>query len=120
MEKKRNAYRLLVGKPEGNRLGRPKCRWVDNIKMDHLETGWGGVDWISLAQDKDKEKALVNAVINLHKLLGNYQVATQIGGFSSSALFHIVGQLVSYTFKVLLLLYTQHKTSSQVLPNGVN
>jgi hypothetical protein len=50
---KRNAYRLLVGKPEGKRLlGRPRCRWVDNIKMDFVEIGWGGVDWIGLAQNR--------------------------------------------------------------------
>jgi hypothetical protein len=55
MGEKRNAYRLLVGKPEGKRpLGRPRRRWVDNIKMDLLEIGWGGVDWIGLAQDRDK------------------------------------------------------------------
>jgi hypothetical protein len=54
MGETRNAYRLLVGKPEGKRpLGRPRCRWVDNIKMDLLEIGWGGVDWIGLAQDRD-------------------------------------------------------------------
>jgi hypothetical protein len=63
---KRNAYRILVGKLEGKRsLGRPRCRWVDNIKIDLLETGWGGVDWIGLAQDRDKWRALVNAVMNL-------------------------------------------------------
>jgi hypothetical protein len=50
MGEKRNAYRLLVGKPEGKRpLGRPRRSWVDNIKMDLLEIGWGGVDWIGLA-----------------------------------------------------------------------
>jgi hypothetical protein len=66
MEKKRNAYRLLVGKPEGKRpLGRPRRRWVDNIEMDLLEIGWGGVDWIGLSQDRDKWRALVNAIINL-------------------------------------------------------
>jgi hypothetical protein len=55
MGKKRNAYKLLVGKPEGKRpLGKPKRRWVDNIKIDRLEIGWGGVDWIGLAQDRDK------------------------------------------------------------------
>jgi hypothetical protein len=55
MGEKRNAYRLLVGKSEGKRpLGRPRRRWVDNIKMDLLEIGWGGVDWIGLAQDRDK------------------------------------------------------------------
>jgi hypothetical protein len=66
MGKKRNAYRLLVGKPQVKRpLGRPRCRWVDNIKMDLSEIGWGGVDWIGLAQDKDKQRALVKAVMNL-------------------------------------------------------
>jgi hypothetical protein len=63
---KRNAYRLLVGKPEGKRpLGRPKRRWVDNIEIDLLEIGWGGVDWIGLARDRGKWTALVNAVMNL-------------------------------------------------------
>jgi hypothetical protein len=66
MGEKRNAYRLLVGKPEGKRpLGRPRCRWVDNIKIDLLEIGWGGVDWIGLTQDRDNWIALVNAVMNL-------------------------------------------------------
>jgi hypothetical protein len=52
---KRHAYRLLVGKPEEKRpLGRPRHRWVDNIKMDHLEIGCGCADWIGLAQDRDK------------------------------------------------------------------
>jgi hypothetical protein len=63
---KRNAYRLLVGKPEGKRpLERPRCRWVDNIKMDLLEIAWDGVDWIGLAQDRDRRRALVNVVMNL-------------------------------------------------------
>jgi hypothetical protein len=54
MGAKRNAYRILVGKPEGKRpLGRPKRRWEDNIKMNIREIGWGGMDWIDLAQDKD-------------------------------------------------------------------
>jgi hypothetical protein len=66
MGEKRNAYRLLVGKPEGKRpLGRPRRRWVDDIKMKLSEIGWGGVDWIGLAQDRDKWRALVNAVMNL-------------------------------------------------------
>jgi hypothetical protein len=70
-----------VVKPEGKRpLGRPRCRWVDNIKMDRGEIGWGSVDWIGLAQDRDKWKALVNAVMNLRVpyKLGNYRVATQL------------------------------------------
>jgi hypothetical protein len=50
---KRNAYRIMVGKPEGKRpLGRPRRRWVDNIKIDLREIGWGGMDWIDLAQDR--------------------------------------------------------------------
>jgi hypothetical protein len=61
-----NAYRLLVGKPEGKRpLGRPTRRWVDNIRMDLVEVGWGDVDWIGLAQDRDMWRALVNSVLNL-------------------------------------------------------
>jgi hypothetical protein len=55
-----------VGNPEGKRqLGRPRQRWVDNIKMDLREIGWDGMDWIILAQDGDQSKALVNAVMNL-------------------------------------------------------
>jgi hypothetical protein len=66
MGEKRNACRLLVGKPEGKRpLGRPRHRWLDNIKMDLLEIGWGGVDWIGLPQDRNKWRAVVNAVMNL-------------------------------------------------------
>jgi hypothetical protein len=63
---KRNAYRLLVGKPEEKRsLGRLRHRWVDNIQIDLGETGCGGVDWIGLDHDRDKWRALVNAVMNL-------------------------------------------------------
>jgi hypothetical protein len=63
----RGAYSILVGRPEGRRpLGRLRCRWEDNIKMDLQEVGWGGMDWIGLAQDRDRRRVLVNAVINLH------------------------------------------------------
>jgi hypothetical protein len=63
---KRNACRILVGKPEGKRpLEGPRRRWVDNIKMDLWENGWGGMDWIDLAQDRDKWRALVNTVMKL-------------------------------------------------------
>jgi hypothetical protein len=61
-----NAYRILVGKPEGRRpLGRPRRSWVDNIKMDLRETEWDGMNWIDLSQDTDQWWALVNAVMNL-------------------------------------------------------
>jgi hypothetical protein len=61
MGEKRNAYRLLVGKPEGRRpLGRPRRRWLDNIRMDLVEVGSGDVDWIGLAQDRGRWRALVN------------------------------------------------------------
>jgi hypothetical protein len=61
---KRNAYRILVGKPEGKRQ-QDVCRWVDNIKIDLREIGWDGMDWIGLAQDRDQWRALVNTVMNL-------------------------------------------------------
>jgi hypothetical protein len=66
MGEKRNACRILVGKPEGKRpLGRPRRRWVNNIKMDLRELGWIGVDWIDMAQDKEQWRALVNTALNL-------------------------------------------------------
>jgi hypothetical protein len=66
MGEKRNVYRLLVGKPEGNRpLGRLRHRWIGNIKMDLLEIGVSVEDWIGLAQDRYRWRALVNSVMNL-------------------------------------------------------
>jgi hypothetical protein len=66
MGEKRNVYRLLVGNPEGKSpLGRPRRRWIDNIQMDLLEKGLSVVDWIGLAQDRYRWRALVNAVMNL-------------------------------------------------------
>jgi len=66
MGERRGVYRILVGKPEGKRpLGRPRRRWGDNIKMGLQEVGCGGMDWIDLAQDRDRWRALVNAVMNL-------------------------------------------------------
>jgi hypothetical protein len=63
---KRNACRLLVRKPEGKRtLGRPRRRWMDNIRMDLGEVGWGDVDWICLAKDRNRWRALVNSLLNL-------------------------------------------------------
>jgi hypothetical protein len=66
MGERRGAYRALVGKPVGRRpLERPRRRWEDNIKMDLRKVGWGDMDWINLAQDRDRWRALVNAVMNL-------------------------------------------------------
>jgi hypothetical protein len=71
---RRNAYRILVVKPEGRRpLARPRRRYVDSIKMDLREIEWDGMDWIGLTQDKKQWRALVNTVMKLwvHKMLGN-------------------------------------------------
>jgi hypothetical protein len=65
MGEKKNSYRLLVQKPEGRRpLGRPRRRWVDNIRMDLGEVGWGDVDWIGLAKGRNRWRAYVNSVLN--------------------------------------------------------
>ena len=66
MGEERGVYRVLVGKPEGRRpLGRPRLRWVDNIRMDLQEMGCGYMDWIGLVQDRDRWRTLVSAVMNL-------------------------------------------------------
>jgi hypothetical protein len=74
MRVKRIAYRLLMGKPEGRRpLGSRRWRWVDNNKMDLRKIGWGGMDWIDMAQDADQWRAFVNTKIKFwfHKMLGS-------------------------------------------------
>jgi hypothetical protein len=61
-----NAYRVLMGDPEGKRpLGRPRRRWEDNVKINFREVGWGGMNWIHLSQDRDHWRALVTAVMNI-------------------------------------------------------
>jgi hypothetical protein len=66
MGEERGAYLILVGRPKGRRpLGRPRRRWEDNIKMDLREVGWVGMNWIELAQDRGRWRALVHAVMNL-------------------------------------------------------
>jgi hypothetical protein len=85
----RNPYRILVGKPEGNRrLGRPRSRWVDNIKMDLGEIGWDGRDWIKLAQDMDQWMGSCehdDEPSGSLKLLGSSCVVCTIGSFSGRA-----------------------------------
>ena len=66
MGEERGAYKVLVEKPDGKRpVGRPRCRWVDNIRMELQEVGYGSVDWIGLAQDRDRWRTLVSVVMNL-------------------------------------------------------
>jgi hypothetical protein len=75
-------YRVLVGKPEGKRpLGRPRCNWENNIRMDLQEVGCGGMDWVRLAQDTDRWRAIVNAVMNrwVQQKHGEYLDYLQIG-----------------------------------------
>jgi hypothetical protein len=93
MGEKRNAYRLLVGKPEGKRILRISRRsWVDNIKVDLGEIGWGDVDWIALAQDRNRLRARVNAVMNLRvaQNAGKLSSGCTTGDLSSGALLHRV------------------------------
>jgi hypothetical protein len=69
MGEERNVHKVLMGKPEGKRpLGRPRHRWEDGIRMDLREIGWGSVEWMQLAQDRDQWQALVNTVMNLRVL----------------------------------------------------
>jgi hypothetical protein len=77
-----------VGKPEGKRpLGRPRRRWVDNVKMDLREMRWDGVDWIDMAQDRDQWRALVNTILNLRVSLnaGKFLSGCTSGGSSRRA-----------------------------------
>jgi hypothetical protein len=91
MEEKRNACTILVVKSEGKKpLGRPRCRWVDNIKIDLRNIEWNGMDRIGLAQDRDQWMALVNTVMNFRVPYnaGNFLSCCTIGSFSRSAQLH--------------------------------
>ena len=91
----RGVYRVLVGKPEGKRpLGRPRRRWEDNIKMAFQEVGGGCGDWMELAQDRDRWRALVSTVMNLRvpKMRGISLLATEPVSFSRRTLLHGVSK----------------------------
>ena len=91
----RGVYRVLVGKPEGKRpLGRPRRRWEDNIRMDLHEVGLGYEDWIGLAQDRDRWRALVSAVRNLRvpQNAGNFLTSCILASFSRRTLLHGVSK----------------------------
>jgi hypothetical protein len=93
---KRKVYRLLMGKPEGKRpLGRWRHRWVDNIRMDLGEVGWGDVDWIGLAKDRNRWTTLVNSVLNLRVPwnAGKLSSGLTSSGLSSSVQLHRVSSL---------------------------
>ena len=95
MGKERRVYGVLVGKPEGRRpLGRPRRRWVDNIRMDLQEVGCGYMDWIGLAQDRDRWRTLVSAVMNLRVPLnaGNFLTSYKPVSCSRRTLHHGVSK----------------------------
>jgi hypothetical protein len=101
MGEKRNVYRLLLGKPEGRRpLGIRRRGYVDNIKVDLIEKEWGGVRWIGPSQNKDKWRALVNAVMNFRATynVGKLSSGYTTGGLSSSSQRH----RVSYNSRCLV------------------
>ena len=94
----RGVHRVLVGRPEGKRpLGRPRRRWGDNIKMDLQEVGGGCEDWLELAQDRDRWRALVNTVMNLRvpKMRGISWLAAKPVSFSRRTLLHGVSKYIS-------------------------
>jgi hypothetical protein len=87
-----------VGNPEGKRsLGRPRRKWVDNIKTDVRDIRWGGMDWINLTQDRDQWRALVNTAMHLGvpQNVGKFLSTCTSGGFSRRAQLHAVSQLVN-------------------------
>ena len=95
MGEERWVYRFLVGKPEGRRpLGRPKPRWVDNIRMDLQEVGCGYMDWIGLVQDRDRWRTLVSAVMNLRvpRNAGNFLTSCKPVSLSRRTVHHGVSK----------------------------
>jgi hypothetical protein len=111
---RRNAYRLLVGKPEGRRpLGRPRRKCLDNIRTDLVEVEWGGVDWIGLAEDRDRWRTFANSVLNLRipynaERLSSVQTTRDL---SSSA--QLLG--VSYNMQAFSPIYDSRNSLTVVL-----
>ena len=100
MGERRVVYKVLVGKPEEKRpLGRPKHRWEDNINVDLQAVGCGIMDWIELAQDRDRWQAIVNALMNLRvpKNAGNFLTSCKPVSFSIRTVFHRVSKNLSKT-----------------------
>ena len=115
----RGVYRVLVGKPEGKRpLGRPRRRWVVNIRMDLQEVGCGHVEWIGLAQDRDRWRTLVSAVMNLRLTwnAGNFLTSCKPVSCSGRTLHRRVSEL-SWSIAKIMLICTVSKTSK--MPKGV-
>jgi len=104
MGEERGVYRVLVGKPEGRRpLGRPWRRWVYNIRMDLQEAGCGYMDWIGLAQDRDRWRTLVSAVMNL-RVPGNFLTSCKPVSFSRRTLHHGVRSMPEERLNYLSIL----------------
>jgi len=98
MGERRGVYMVLMGKPEGKRpLGRPRCRWKDNIKVGYQLVGCGGMDWMELAVDRDSWWAVVNAIVNLRvpKNVRNFLTSWKLVSFSRRTLLHGVGELAT-------------------------
>jgi len=93
MGERRDVYTVLVEEPEGKMpFGRPRCRWEDNIQVDLQEVGYGGMDWIDVAQDRDRWRALVNAVMNLRVTLNARNFLTSLISFSRRTVLHGVSK----------------------------
>ena len=114
MGEERGVYRVLVGKPEGKRpLGRPRRRWVDNIRMDLQEVGCGYMDWIGLAQDRDRWRKLVSAVMNLRVPwnAGNFLSSCKPVSFSRRTLHHGVSKYLTVFIFCGYSLHLKFKTN---------